>query len=1520
MTVSQKHRIHSITAMILAVVMVISAFPMTIFADETLTQGKWTIVNTGDSYGEAKYEGLDVTYYSTTTNITNGIENEMDYVASSNSNGAAKDGIVTTEGKTSYLLFKPTNDGTFKVFIKNASTKTGYVSSTKEGTSTAIAKYVPGGTDNYDTDTFKIVQGDKYATVYLEVEGGTDYYITLTGSKMRVYEPSFVPYTKVSGTINDSFGIGEYNIKFVNKETGAVTIPEVTGNTYSVTLKPGSYSAALVGSAATSYAVSAETRNVVVEGSDTTEPKNQTADLAIEQSVSYTVSGKITGMEKAYDDMKIVFVSADQASHEDVTANLSGDTYSALLAANETYTVKLIGAMDYELESAVSVSNDSNKAVTQDIALKLKNMYTFTGGFLTLGETRGEYNTVNVTPSEIKFVNTEDGYVYTGTAADGRYSVSLRDGSYQASVVCENADAKYTTTTHIIVDGKDGSRDLLLKEESKIVGYTHDSVFYVGKDKEFKSVGAAVAAINRMGSVQGDSEKPVTVKIDPGVYREQIVLNRPNITFESNGGDASNTKITWYYGIGYKYYSCVNSYYDPYADYDKFDKGDVISYWGSAVIVQKGAANFKAEGITFENSFNKYMTEEEIADGVEVNGKESITVARKENTNVDTKAATERAAALVNYADKVEFKDCSFIGSQDTLYTCNVAYDAYFKNCYIEGQTDFIYGNGDVIFDGCELNFCGYDGTQAAGYLTANSSDPSNKAEDGYIFRNCYVSYGSRDVTPGYYGRVWKQNATVAFINTVLQEKDMIAAAGWTEMSGNKPTDAGVNYVEYNTTFNGQPIDTTGRVVPAKETLDESKYTVESVFINKGWTPVYYTPEAGGKAAFKTTPYMTSNGDLNIPSPGETVTAAYELEDAFAPNDASKIEWYAVSEGYDASSLESILKSASLLKSSTAVSSKTIQIPMSAAGKYLMVVVTPIATGSEAGDAAYYIDTEKPVGDVWNDPSDPGSIAPGSGINIYLAGDSTVKDYSALGMYNKGAVLSSGSWGEFLQAFFDEKYVQVNDYAQGGRSSRSFINEGKLDNIKQNIKSGDYLFVQFGHNDCANQPGYTEERFVPLYTPANPSSSADNSSGFPVVRPVESMKTASPSSYASTYGDTYYAFNCGATYKGYMQEYIEAAFAVGATPVIVTPVARMYYTENGTIRTHHDATSKEGDGKDYTTSNNAYVTACYELYNENKDRGALLIDAYDITKNMFEDAYKECGSADLGSAIMDVSESTHSNKTGGIIQAGYIAKELQGMDISLSKYVQQPKSVYGEEPSGEFIFTVDKNGVFTAKDKKLVEQPYWEGIGQALFDSLAAEESQPEPEPEPEPQPEPNNETIALYTQKGSDGHSIVLASGIDSLEYSKVGFELKAKGVSKNISFDTVYGSTEEFDRSAADMGKKYMYSFVISDIADADANEEIEVTPYAITLGNKIILGDTMKVSLTNTEASKVEDGKVIALEDKADETADENAEEKKDETQQAVEAAEAIEDSKETVVIADETVSEGAFIFEPEEKEAS
>ncbi|MCC8097304.1 MAG: pectinesterase family protein [Eubacterium sp.] len=1322
---SEKRNVFSrFISVILSVIMAVSCLCVPVFA-ETTTNGDWTIDDDTAVYGD-----IGFTYHknNTTDTWTYASSGGKYYVRPSSTNGYASNaGIINTAGYA-YCDFTPAKDGTLVVYIGNASTKTGYVNKkADDGDMTLIGSFVPGGTDDYDTTGLTVTQGSTWATLEIEVETGYTYYIALSGSKMLCYGAEFTAYTNVTGTVTDSFGLSSYGIKFTNKTTGETKEAEVSEGTYSVLLKPGyDYSAALTGENANSYAFTSGTRTVTVSVQDT-----QTADLTIEERVSYTVSGSITGMTGSYSlsDMKLTFTPEDTSSFETVNAAIdtTNKTYSVQLAALENYTLSLSGAYDYEISSSTSYYGSDGTAQSVDITLSAVSTYAVSGGFLGLTQTRGEYTNLSVTPSAITFTNVDDGYTYSGTASEGAYSVSLRNGSYLASITADG----YSTSTHVVVNGAAVSRDLLLKAETtESVEYA--DTLYVGSGRTYTTIQSAIDAVTNMGT--RTSEQPVTIEIDPGTYREQVVINTPYVTLKGTGTSRDKTVITWYYGIGYNYYSCSNGYYDPYADYDKFAKSEPAR-WGAAVLTQSSATGFKAENITFENSFNKYMTDEELSDGVEISGSSSISVVRKETTNVDDRASTERAAAYVNYADQTEFYNCSFIGSQDTLYTCNRAYDAYYRSCYIEGQTDFIYGDGNVIFDGCEINFCGYDGTKASGYITAQSASDSSNTEYGYIFRSCYVSYNSkRDTTAGSFGRMWGNRAMVTFLDTQLQESDIILAEGWTDMTV-KATAETVRLMEYNTTYNGTQVDTSGRVNGVVDSIDRDAYSVESVFIANGWTPSYYVADSTTTPSFATAPTLSSNGDLNKPNPGETVTVSYELDQN---GDASRISWYGVeyTPTYDdenvssitTESLDTLLSTATLLYTSSAVSTNSYQIPMDCAGLYLLAVVTPITNYGLVGDPEFVVVSGDAVSSTWNDPSNPGSIAPGSGINIYLAGDSTVKDYSAKGMYNNGSILSAGSWGEFLQEFFDDDYVQVNDYAQGGRACRSFLNEGKLDAIMENIKAGDYLLMQFGHNDSASGEDYYIDRFVPLYTQDElPEDTENRSYGFPTIKPEESMKTASPSSLVGSYGDTYYAWDCGATYKGFLQEYIDEALAVGAIPVIVSPVARMYYNSDGSIRTHHDAGTSFDTTKDYYTTNNAYVTACEELYEENKDKGVLYIDGYEMTEKLYTDAWAERGSNEYGAAIMDVTsegsiDSTHSNKTGGMIQAGLIAKWMQDADISLSDYVQQPVTVYGEETSGSYIFTIiDK--IFTAKDKNLVEYEYWSNLGQELFDSIGGSSS-----------------------------------------------------------------------------------------------------------------------------------------------------------------------------------------------------
>ncbi len=301
---------------------------------------------------------------------------------------------------------------------------------------------------------------------------------------------------------------------------------------------------------------------------------------------------------------------------------------------------------------------------------------------------------------------------------------------------------------------------------------------------------------------------------------------------------------------------------------------------------------------------------------------------------------------------------------------------------------------------------------------------------------------------------------------------------------------------------------------------------------------------------------------------------------------------------------------------------------------------------------------------------------------IFLAGDSTVKTYKTDQFI--------GGWGQYLGLYLPDDIV-VHNAAQGGRSSRSFINEGRLydtketgysytftendgKSIESQIEAGDFLFIQFGHNDDDTK-SYTDltyqyERFVTLGTP-------DANGIYPTVEPSKTSTATLPSDMPSgtqtnvkKYGANYYAYDAtGAkgTYKGFLKEYIDFARENDAIPVLVTPVSRVKFNAAGEII----------GGAGLHGENFAYVQAVRQLAEE---EDCLLVDLFAYSKTMLETAtptyanytmalkpnsltgtwpttYDQTyNNTDLG---YEGIEATHYNKYGAYLEAAYVAQTIK---------------------------------------------------------------------------------------------------------------------------------------------------------------------------------------------------------------------------------------------------------------------
>jgi pectin methylesterase-like acyl-CoA thioesterase len=365
-------------------------------------------------------------------------------------------------------------------------------------------------------------------------------------------------------------------------------------------------------------------------------------------------------------------------------------------------------------------------------------------------------------------------------------------------------------------------------------------VGYSGRNNNFSTVQAAV---DRAASLNPSSEaNRVTIHIAPGTYRQQVIVQTPYITFVNDEPNKGDAVLTWYYGIGYKYYSANSKgYYDANLANAKSGKNVANYRWGATVQLWPKATNFKAKNIVFENSFNRYITQEELADGVELTGDTSvtkITQARNNWTDANSKAATERAAALSVDTGYAEFLNCKFLSSQDTLYTGGSP--QYYKNCLIEGQTDYIFGGSNAVFDSCELRWKGYSSGSVGGYITAAREQGSPYT--GYLFKDCKVTANSQlTVSAGYLGRPWGQTAKVLFVNTTLQNGNMITAAGWTSMSGVQPESVD-GFKENGTKLsNGQRVDLSQRKGHTVSDNDAANINIQNYMNN--WTPSFLNSE-----------------------------------------------------------------------------------------------------------------------------------------------------------------------------------------------------------------------------------------------------------------------------------------------------------------------------------------------------------------------------------------------------------------------------------------------------------------------------------------------------------------------------------------------------------------------------------------------------------------------------------------------------------------------------------------------------
>jgi pectinesterase len=227
---------------------------------------------------------------------------------------------------------------------------------------------------------------------------------------------------------------------------------------------------------------------------------------------------------------------------------------------------------------------------------------------------------------------------------------------------------------------------------------------------DFKTVQEAIHAVPDM------RKNRTIIYIRNGVYKEKLILS------------ASKTNVTF---IGESMGKTILTYDDFAQKRNRF--GEEMGTSGSASFYVF-AEGFAAENITFQNSAGP----------------------------------VGQAVAVRVDGDRIMFRNCRFLGFQDTLYPHGEKSRQYYKNCYVEGTVDFIFGWSTAVFDSCTI-YC-----KAAGYVTAPSTLP--EAKYGFVFLNCIIT-GSAPENTFYLGRPWRPNGKSVFINCLLDKQ--IKAEGW---------------------------------------------------------------------------------------------------------------------------------------------------------------------------------------------------------------------------------------------------------------------------------------------------------------------------------------------------------------------------------------------------------------------------------------------------------------------------------------------------------------------------------------------------------------------------------------------------------------------------------------------------------------------------------------------------------------------------------------------------------------------
>ena len=251
---------------------------------------------------------------------------------------------------------------------------------------------------------------------------------------------------------------------------------------------------------------------------------------------------------------------------------------------------------------------------------------------------------------------------------------------------------------------------------------------------------------------------------------------------------------------------------------------------------------------------------------------------------------------------------------------------------------------------------------------------------------------------------------------------------------------------------------------------------------------------------------------------------------------------------------------------------------------------------------------------------------------VFITGDSTVKnaDKDEDGMWG---------WGAVANTIFDESKIDIVNAAMAGRSCRSYLNEGRWDRVYNSLKPGDFVLIQFGHNDIS-----------PIDKPKYRGAIATASDTCHVYRMQAAKEDLSKQNVidqklkSNTQAGSYeVVFSFG----WYLKKFIQDVREKGATPILVSLTPRNEWT-NGKIERRNDTYGK--------------------WYREVAEAtGVEFVDLHNITADFLD---KKCGKKEKAMKYFN-HDHTHTSLLGAKTNAQSIAQGLRANNSPLAKYLKK---------------------------------------------------------------------------------------------------------------------------------------------------------------------------------------------------------------------------------------------------------